>query len=93
MEAFRASDYRYEQAASDLNFIAGKIEDLRHKLITESYDPHYEPKIVAYIGHRQHEALMSIERGNNIEYTKDKKFLGARVVRVIEDSYLHIARG
>lgn len=72
-----------------LNAIAEAIHDIRFNARKDSPHFSYEPKIIAYIGMKQFSALMSVDPANRIRYEVDK-FMGASVIRVMRDDYLHV---
>ena len=74
--------------SGEINEIANSIMSCRRKMAKESKE-FKEPHIIAYVGHEQYRALMRIEPGD-VNSIKNKTFLGAKIVEVIEDSYLHI---
>lgn len=75
------------EGSEKINVIAEAIERLRRKKIIE-HGPNHKSNIVVYVGHKQYADLMCIDAGD-LNGIKDKTFLGAKIVKVCEDSYLH----
>ena len=71
--------------------MANAIERLKHDLVCDSGS---RQSVIAYIGDRQYYATRSIKPGNRINVESkvngEMWFMGARLIRVLEDDYLHV---
>ena len=74
--------------SDEINEIANIILRYRRKVLSESKE-FKELQIIAYVGYDQYRALMRIEP-RDAHSVRDKIFLGAKIIKVTEDSYLHV---
>ena len=73
-----------------INMVANDIQLVRDKLWSERREA---PKLIAYVGHKQHVALMCIEPRDRYAVQKSNVgefFLETKLIKVQADSYLHV---
>lgn len=74
-----------------LNMVANQILSHRSIIIKNSSHPIKEPILLAYVGHKEYKAIMSLQVGDP-HRIKNGKFLNCEIIPVHKNSYLHITQ-